>query len=344
MQGLCACLIVGEKMTLKKILPLFVFAWLIAAIDPARALDCGRTSNMAEYTVCTNPQLLWLDRLYNDAFHQRMTEDPHHAALLVAPQRQGSPWCTNTRCLRGAYLRQIGQLYGADRPFDWEGMWWNSTAPSGSSGNILISGYDGQQFHMDGNVKGGVNHSVFAGDVHRYSGVGFTDKINWGGDCAIILVPLADGRLKVSSDSAGSCSLLLPGEMAIDGIYIKGQTDPRPPATLLSIGIFTDRATDDKFRQLVGTDYQQYVDTATDFARGRDLDNIGATVMVLWVKGLANRKAAMIMTSPQGKIWALRLEPADEGKGVKLHYVTTENDKKTLPKTLANWQARFIDR
>lgn len=313
-------------------------------MNPASALDCGRTVNTAEYTVCTHPQLLWLDRLFNDAFHQRMTEDPHHAALLVTPQRQGSPWCTNTSCLRGAYLRKIGQLYGADRPYDWQGTWWNSTAHAGNSGHILINEYDGQHFHMDASVKGGVNRAVFAGDVRLYTGVGFTDKIKWGGDCAIVLVPLADGRLKVSSDSAGSCSLLLPGEMAIDGIYVKSQTDPRPPATLFSIGIFPDRATDDKFRQLVGADYQQYVDTATDFARGKDLDNIGATVMVLWVKGLANRKAAMIMTSPQGKIWALRLEPAGEGKRVKLHYVTTENDKKTLPKTLANWQARFTDR
>lgn len=330
-------------MTLNKILPLLLFFWLTGSVSPALALDCGRTLTTAEYTVCTNPQLLWLDRLYNDDFHQRVTEDPQHAAMLAAP-RQGSPWCTNTRCLRNAYLKQIGQLYGADRPFNWAGRWWNTTAPSGSSGNILINEYNGQRFHMDASVKGGVNHAVFAGDVRSYSGVGFTNEITWGGDCAIVLVPLADGKLKVSSDSVGSCSLLLPGEMAIDGIYVKSEVDPRPPATLLSIGIFPDRATDDQFRQLVGDDYQQYVDTATDFARGKDLDNLGATVMVMWVKGMANRKAAIIMTTPQGKIWALRLEPAGNDKGVKAHYVTTESDKKTLPKTLANWQARFLDR
>ncbi|MCK8358580.1 hypothetical protein LXA11_08485 [Erwinia amylovora] len=330
-------------MTLNKILPLLLLSWLTAAVNPALAVDCGLNLSVAEYTVCNNPQLLWLDRLYNDVFHQRVAGDPQHAARFVAP-RQGSPWCTNTRCLRDAYLKQIGQLYGADRPFDWEGTWWNTTAPSGNSGNILINGDNGQLFHMDASVRGGVNRAVFAGEVRRYAGVGFTDKIIWGGDCAIVLVPLADGRLKVSSDSAGSCSLLLPGEMAIDGIYVKSQSDPRPPATLLSIGIFPDRATDDKFRQLVGADYQQYVDTATDFARGKDLDNLGATVMVLWVKGLANRKAAMIMITPAGKIWALRLEPAQKGKGVKPHYATSESDKKTLPKTLANWQARFTDR
>lgn len=299
---------------------------------------------MAEYAVCTNPQLLWLDRLYNDDFHQRVTEDPQHAARLVTPWHLGTPYCTNMLCLRNAYLKQISQLYGADRPFDWEGTWWNTTAPSGNSGKMLINGHNGQVFHMDASVKGGVNHAVFAGSVARYSGVGFTNQIIWGGDCAIVLIPLEDGRLKVSSDSGGSCSLLLPGEMAIDGIYMKSQIDPRPPATLLSIGVFSDRAVDNQFRQLVGADYQQYVNTATDFARGKDLDNLGATVMVLWVKGMANRKAAMIMTAPQGKIWALRLEPAEKGKAIKPHYVTTESDKKTLPKTLANWQARFRDR
>lgn len=139
-------------MTLNKILPLLLLSWLTAAVNPALAVDCGLNLSVAEYTVCNNPQLLWLDRLYNDVFHQRVAGDPQHAARFVAP-RQETPWCTNTRCLRDAYLKQIGQLYGADRPFDWEGTWWNTTAPSGNSGNILINGDNGQLFHMDASVR-----------------------------------------------------------------------------------------------------------------------------------------------------------------------------------------------
>lgn len=324
------------------LLLLIPLAWLVAAIAPAHALDCGLPSDVAERTICTTPQLTWLDSIYNDTFHDRVIEDPQQAGKLVKPWLSSSENCTNVRCLRDAYLSHISRLYDADRKVDWSGVWWNTTVPHGNSGRMQISNQNAWGFRMNATVQGGIYHSVFNGEVRFHSGVGFTDKIAWGGDCAIMLVPLSSGKMKVISDSRSSCGLLLPGEMSIDGIYTRSDTDPRPPATLLTLGIMPDRATDEAFRKLVGSDYQKYVDTATDFNYSEDLDNVGATVVSLWVKGMANRQAAMIMTTPQGQIWALRAEPVADGKEVTLHYSTTANDKTHVPKTLAAWQTRFI--
>lgn len=329
-------------MTLTRPFLLLLLLLLFGRSLPAFALDCGRPADLAERSVCANPQLIWLDGIYNDAFHDKVMQDPKQADTLVKPWITGVAGCNNLVCLRNAYLTHIGRLYGADRHFDWSGVWWNITAPHGNSGRIQISSQNASGFHMNATVQGGIYQSVFNGEVRLNSGVGLTDKILWGGDCTIMLVPLSDGRLKVSSDSRSSCSLLLPGDMAIDGIYSRSDQDPRPSATLLSMGILPDSATDDAFHKLVGSDYQKYVDTATDFAYSDEVDNIGATVVSMWTKGMANRKAAMIVTTPKGQIWALRVEPAAGGKSVSLHYSTTEADKTRMPKTLSAWQARFI--
>lgn len=324
----------------KNSLFLLLFTLLMLCISPARAFNCARVSGMAEQAVCSSPQLMWLDGVYNDDFYDRVKDDPQHAEQLIVNMHHEPDACSSESCLRSAYLYVFSKMYGTERSFDWEGTWWNTSASQGNSGKILITSPSGWGFRMDATVQGGIYQTALRADVRQYYGIGFSDKIAWGGDCAMMLIPLPDGRLKVTSDSTNSCKLLMSGGVAIDGIYTKSASDPRPAATLLSLGILPDRQTDEKFRQLVGNDYQKYVDTATAFTRENDLDNLGASVVTMWVKGRADRQAAMIMTDPQGKIWALRVEPT-KGDEVTLHYATTEPDKKRLPNTLSGWQARF---
>jgi len=251
--------------------------------------------------------------------------------------------CVSNSCLRSAYLGGLSQLYGADREMDWQGVWWNMSAPHGNGGKIRITQFAGNEFNQDAMVWGGFYQSSFSGKVTLTEGVGFTNTILWGGGCALVLTPRPDNRIEVSSDSHGRCDMLLPGRMSIDGVYVKAAKDPRPAATLLTLGIFPDKALDDRFRQLVGKDYAEYLATATSFVYSQDLDQQGATVLTLWVKGMANRRSAMIMYNPEGKIWALRVSP-DNSNGVQVVYVTTEKDKETMPKTLRTWRARFTDR
>ncbi len=317
---------------------------LLVCALPARAIDCGRAVTVVENTVCDNPELAWLDRVFTNAFSETVMQDPQRIDKIARDWMKTRDVCISDDCLREAYLQGIGKLYDANRPFSWQGTWWNTTATAGNGGKIVISNTASWEFQLDAIVTGGAYHSVYSSKVNIYYGVGFTNKIYWGGGCALILVPRPDGKLEVSSDTSGRCQLLLPGsrQRAIDGVYVKAPSDPRPAATLISLGVFPGQAMDDRFRQLAGNDYQQYVDTATSVVYAPDLDNMGATVLTMWVKGMANSKSTMIMYTPEGKIWALRVEPGKDNK-LKLHYLTTEKESKAMPKTLMDWRSKFIE-
>lgn len=310
---------------------------------PAQAVDCGRPSTIVESTVCDVQELSWLDRVFSDAFTEKVMQDPTDTTRLVSDWTRSRDACRSTACLRGAYLTGIGQLHRSPTPFDWAGQWWNTSATAGNGGRILIKHPAKWQYAMDVEAWGGSYDFDFSSGLDFYGGVALSVKASWDGDCTLILIPLPDGRLKVSSDRRRKCDALLPGALAFDGVYVKAAADPRPPATLLSLGLFPDRATDDRFRQLVGSDYQHYLTTATRFVYADDLDNLGATVLSLWYDGMANRRAAIVMFTPAGNMWALRVEPGINGR-LNVHYATTEADKDRLPETLRAWRARFIDR
>jgi len=322
---------------------LLFFIFLMSGIPSVQAIDCGRAATVIENTICDSDELTWLDRVFTDSFRDVVVDDPQRINTMTNNWTQARNACASNTCLQRAYLNGIGQLYGVPSTFNWQGVWWNISATSGNGGKILIQKATDWGFKMDATVWGGTYRSTLSGNVHDFYGVGYTNDIAWGGRCAILLVPRADGKLEVSSDNHGSCTMLLPGEIAIDGVYVKADRDPRPPATLLSLGIFPDKALDDRFRELVGDEYQKYLETATSFVYGRDQDSVGATVLLLWVKGMANRQSAMIMYTPNGKIWAMRIEPAKDNKGLSLHYVTTETDKAAIPKTLVNWRSTFVE-
>lgn len=317
-----------------------LFFLLMFTASAAQAMDCGRASNVVENTVCDNPELVWLDRLFTNTFSDVMIADPQRYNRIAQNLAQARNGCVSESCLRSAYLHGIGELYGADGHPDWQGVWWNVSATHGNGGKIRITSVGRSELMMDAAVWGGIYHSAFSGKVTLAEGVGFTDKIAWGGGCSIILIPRPDNRLEVSSDKRGRCDMLLPGEMAIDGVYVKAENDPRPEASLLTLGIFPNRELDDRFRELAGSEYQQYLATATSFVYAQDLDRCGATVLTLWVKGMANQRSAIIMYTPDGKIWASRIEPGKDNKPV-VSYLTTEESKDPQPKTLRAWRARF---
>ncbi|MGB9094916.1 lysozyme inhibitor LprI family protein [Erwinia sp.] len=308
----------------------------------ALAIDCARAVTVVENTLCSVPQLVWLDSVLNDSYRARLQDNPQHLDKKVGEWRQLRDGCTSTNCLRSAYFKGISELFDADRPFDWKGEWWNSTAINGNGGHIIINRSAEWGFRMDATLWGGVYKANFSGDASKFYGLGFVNNIAWGGKCTILMMPRLDGKIDVSSDSSGSCGLLMPGGIAIDGTYVRADKDPRPAQTLLSLGIFPDKALDDRFHTLVGAEYINYVQTANNVLYGQDLDNIGASVLNLSVKGQANRKSAIIMYTPNGKIWAMRVQP-DANQRVKISYTTTEQQNKSLPKTLEAWRTLFVN-
>ncbi|WP_261642166.1 lysozyme inhibitor LprI family protein [Erwinia mallotivora] len=315
---------------------------LIAAfcsVSPATAIECARASTVVESTICQSPSLVWLDSLLNNTWRNVMqSSDPQGVNAAMRQWRVSRDACTSSSCLRWAYLQGIGQLYHVPQTFDWSGEWWNTTASNGNGGRLILNNVNQWAFDFDARVWGGAYTSTLRGNVKMFYGVGFVDNIRWGASCTVVFIPQPDGKITVSSDNDNSCKLIMPKGVAIDGVWQRATQDPRPPATLFSVGILPSKTLDDRFRQLAGKDYQQYIRVANKVTYAVDQDNLHATVLTLAVNGDASRRAAIIMYTAEGKIWAALLTPENGGQ---MHYLTSEQDQKTPPETINRWRALF---
>ncbi len=330
---------------MKQLLRSTLFITAIGSACPALAIDCGKPSSIVENTICNSSQLTWLDSVMSNANREALAGKNAAPALQhIEKWHDSRNACTSINCLRWAYLQGLSTLYQAPENFNWNGTWWNTSATNGNGGKIVISKASEWAFDFSGEIWGGVYKSALRSNVKKYWGLGFTDRIAWGGDCSVLFIPRPDGKIEINSDNSGSCKLLMQDYITIDGVYQRSDIDPRPAATLQSIGVLPTRALDERFRQLAGKDYLKYVWAANNVLYSEDQDDIGATVLTLSVKGAASRNAAIIMYTPEGKIWAMLVTP-DAGKEnkISISYITTEEGDKTPPKTLTNWRALFLD-
>ncbi|WP_147199844.1 lysozyme inhibitor LprI family protein [Pantoea sp. CCBC3-3-1] len=327
---------------MKLALNVFLLVAFFGCTSSALAIDCARSASIVENTICDSPQLSWLDAVLNDTYRNVMKLSEPASVNQEMQQWQASrDACASSSCLRWAYLQGIGQLYNVPEKFNWDGEWWNRSAVHGDGGKIILSHTTKWAFNFDAQVWRGTYKSNLRGDVKMFYGTGLADNIAWGAGCTVLFIPRTDGQIDVRSDSNGSCKLLMRGGMSIDGTYVRSQSDPRPAATLLSLGVFPTKALDDRFRQLAGKDYQQFVDVANNLVYSADLDSMGATVVTLSVKGAASRRAAIIMFTQDGTMWAMRLLPdRDNGNAPETQLITSEKGT-TLPKTLAEWRSLF---
>ncbi|KAB8312470.1 hypothetical protein EH228_06645 [Erwinia endophytica] len=330
---------------MKQVQRSILFIAVISCVFPVLAIDCDKASSIVENTICDTPQLFWLDGLLNETYRKTMmAEETNSAVQRMQLWQRSRDACTTNRCLRWAYLQGLSELYHVPETFSWNGVWWNTSATNGNGGKITISNANEWAFDFTGQVWSGVYKSTLRGNVRIYKGQGFTDRIAWGGKCTVLFIPRQDGKLEINSDKMGSCKLLMPGNMSIDGEYEKAVSDPRPAATLLSLGVFPSQTLDDRFRQLADKDYQQYVRVANNVRYVEDQDDMGATVLILSLKGAANRYAAIVMYTSTGKIWAMLVTPDDsQENSIQLSYITTEKGETTLPKTLTNWRNLFLN-
>ncbi|MGY5958618.1 Lysozyme inhibitor LprI N-terminal domain-containing protein [Kosakonia sp. BK9b] len=305
------------------------------------AVNCRRAATPLENTICNNSDLRWLDETLDEIWRARLDQDD---TRLIRKQYQA--WesafrqCTTDNCIRRAYYKGINMVSDVNQDFNWQGTWWNMQAPH-MSGSVLQFSHNSEwSIGTDIRLWAGINRLAFTAEARKVHGMVLVENIHDVSDCSILIIPKQDGSLQVHSNANWGCRLIMPDGAFIDGRYQQGKTDPRPTATLLSLGVLPTQALDDKFRALAGEDYQQFVDTASVFIYEGDKDNLGATVVSMWLRGAANRQTAIIMYTPQGEIWAARLYPLADGKS-QLRYFTTRDDKTQIPRTLDMWKARF---
>ncbi|MFP2238825.1 lysozyme inhibitor LprI family protein [Pseudescherichia vulneris] len=311
----------------------------------AMAVNCQRAVTPLENTICNNDNLHWLDGtlsvVYNQAILQEGIEDINKKYYEWEKLLEK---CTSDSCIERAYYAGISSLSDTNRDFKWDGKWWNMRAPNMSGGVIQFSRNAQWSVTLDIRAWAGLNKDEFTAEARRVYGMLVVDKVVDTSNCKLLLIPKNDGSLQVYSNSDWGCRLSMPTGVFLDGAYKLSESDPRPKATLLSLGIFPDSVMDDKFRSLVGEDYQNFVNSANVYIYQNDIDNIGARVLSMWVLGAANSRTAIIMYTPKGEIWAGRISPV-KGGGLEFHYFSTDgSDPRKMPRTLVAWKLRFLEK
>lgn len=310
----------------------------------AFAVNCQRAATTLENTVCHNENLNWLDstlmRIY---LAMLVNEDSRQVHQQYLEWEQSLKNCTTDDCMERAYYSGISTISGVTPGFQWEGSWWNMTAANMSGGVIQFSRSAEWSVTTDIRVWAGHNKDEFTAEARKINDMVMVDKIADSSNCKLLLVPRKNGTLQVFSNAERGCRLLMPNGVFIDGRYVKAESDPREKATLQSLGIFTDEPMDTRFRDLVGEDYQKFVDTANVYIYQEDSDNVGATVISMWIRGAANSQTSIIMYT-QNDIWAARVEPGSDGKLAFTYFSTRNKDPRKMPRTIADWKLRYMDK
>ncbi len=121
-----------------------------------------------------------------------------------------------------------------------------------------------------------------------------------------------------------------------DGTYRKGEV---PAPTLKSRGIFQTGKEEQAFRQLVGRDYELFVDSLSMISQGDDLDGLGAKVVRGAARGLFTIVEAIIMYRDADNLWAAVID-ADVVK----YYTTVPEFQNRLPRTIEKWRESFKEK
>lgn len=310
------------------------------------AVDCQQADTLVENTICNNDNLRWLDKTLAGIYRANLDRDDTQQVRKNYQQWQRSLQnCTSENCIRRAYYQGINLVSNVNNDTKWEGQWWNTSAPNMSGGMLQFTRSTDWSVATTVRLWAGVNRDEFTAEARKVNGMALINNIRDVNDCLLLIIPQQDGSLQVHSNINAGCDLIMPDGAFADGTYQRASSDPRPAASLLSLGVLPTEALDKEFRALVGDDYQGFVDTANAFVYEDDQDKQSATVISMWLRGAANRHTAIIMYNDQGNIWAARLFPsAKDNDKLQMHYFSTLGDKEPMPRTLDSWKARYLDK
>jgi hypothetical protein len=157
------------------------------------------------------------------------------------------------------------------------------------------------------------------------------------GDTCLITFRLRGDTLVEVDQQSGLCSAGMG--VTYTGAYAKAGTRQPPVETLVTLGILRDDQEEAAFRQLVGADYDLFLESSQLTSEESDLDSLGARVHTSGVRGLFTLSENIILVNGQGQLWAAVID------GDNVNYYTNHHAyKETLPRTIEQWRERFADK
>jgi len=217
-------------------------------------------------------------------------------------------------------------------PKKWIGQWKDDG--QFNRGQVDITAIKGNKlvfsiYVEDGGASGSLEGSAKLDGYHAH----FTRK-EYGGTCRIDFT--YEGDHIYVDQLEGNCE-------AGAGVYYSGSFYAKPKkqkkSTLLTLGVLTTEAQDKKFRQMVGDDYNLFVNSSQIVGNGEDLDTLHAVVHDSWVKHELTSMRNIVIINDHLDIWAAVIDE----DSIK-YYTTREDYRHRLPKTIDNWQKDLEDK
>jgi len=197
-----------------------------------------------------------------------------------------------------------------------------------------------------------INKDSFVFDIEVGSGgrVGdFSGTAGISGDSALFLTTEDDDSCMFRFRRLGDSVILverIKGEcggahVLFDGRYVHQKYFKEVEENLVTLDIIKTAAQDAEFRNLVGEDYQNFVNTTHLVSLEDDLDSSGATVMVSGVRSLFTNMEYIIMTDSSGHKFAAAIIGDDDDVN---YYTNWERFKGVEPQTIKFWRSRFMEK
>ncbi len=120
--------------------------------------------------------------------------------------------------------------------------------------------------------------------------------------------------------------------------YFKGK-QPLFEQDFVDRQVFPNLALDNKFKSLVGKDYENFLDAFHLINENKDLDNFGAKVFSACVLGNCPWDAGIIMFNENGQMWAavIKADTDPTDGAIVRYYSNVENWTNRVPETILNW-------
>ncbi|HEY8562709.1 MAG TPA: hypothetical protein VIL74_20195 [Pyrinomonadaceae bacterium] len=120
--------------------------------------------------------------------------------------------------------------------------------------------------------------------------------------------------------------------------YYKGKPKAREN-DFVKLEVFPDKTLDDRFRALVGGDYEKFLDSFHQIFPEDDLDGFGAKTFSACVRGICPYSAGIVMYDRQGRIWAAVLDDNGGGEISANYYTNAPEWREKPPQTIERWIA-----
>ncbi|MBV4457816.1 hypothetical protein KVG96_07665 [Pseudomonas sp. COR58] len=319
-------------------------AWLLASLlfapmSHAAGFDCAKASGPVEKTLCADPYTCALDEKLSALWRTTLAKVADPKALR-ADQRawlKNRDLCGETLgCLRRQYLMRLTELEYAAKPFSWNAVWQRIPEGVSSGAELNTSLRDDSHVAFTVEATAGANEGSLEGTAaRRASGADYAE-----GGCALSFTAI-NGVLDVAqqgddADCGAGMGVFYAGR------YVASPTPLALDYDLLALGLVRTQQEDDTLRTLLKGDYKALAQSAGTMVIGDPSADVpGSEVDELWVRGLGNVNAAIVMRAADNRFWIALLVPDAQGESRARYYTNVPDWKDRLPAAVQVWYERM---